>query len=280
MAARLQPRAPQPPYLLGLIARAQNRPDEAIAAFERVRQIDPRDVGTNVNLGQVYLQQRHYTEAIALLRAALADEPYNVTAAYNLALALTRAGQDAEGQQAMERFQSLRTTGYGTTFSNTYLEQGRYAEAVASTGAELDPDDPGFRGVTFSATPVAGTAPPGSSATASPFGRRFGLDDLSTDGIRAIAAGLGGGLALVDIDGDGDLDLIAASAAGQRLFRNDGGDVHRRDEQLGTRRCPPDAVAVGCVAGDYDNDGRPTSSCCATAAAACTTTRAAAVSRM
>ena len=25
----------------------------------------------------------------------------------------------------MERFQSLRTTGHGTTYSNTYLEQGQ-----------------------------------------------------------------------------------------------------------------------------------------------------------
>jgi tetratricopeptide (TPR) repeat protein len=32
-AGRLQPRAPQPPYLQGLIARAQNRPEEAIATL-------------------------------------------------------------------------------------------------------------------------------------------------------------------------------------------------------------------------------------------------------
>ena len=257
VAARLWPLAPQPPYLQGLIARAQNRLEEAIAAFERVRQFDPRDVGTNVNLGQVYLQQRRYTDAIALLRAALVDEPYNITATYNLALALARAGQATEGQQAMERFQSLRTTGYGTTFSNTYLEQGQYAEAVASARTELDPDDPGFRGVTFSATQVAGTAPPSSSTTASPFGRRFGLDDLSADGIRAIAAGLGGGLALADIDGDGDLDLIAASAAGQRLFRNDGGTFTDVTISSGLGAAPPDSVAVGCIAADYDNDGLP-----------------------
>ena len=36
----------------------------------------------------------------------------------------------------MAEFQKLREGGYGTTFSNNYLEQGRYAEAVASTGAE------------------------------------------------------------------------------------------------------------------------------------------------
>jgi Tfp pilus assembly protein PilF len=256
-AARLLPRAPQPPYLQGLVARAQNRSEDAIAAFERVRQIDPRDVGTDVNLGQIYLQQRRYADAIALFRAALVEEPYNVTATYNLALALTRSGETNEGQQAMDRFQTLRTSGYGTTFSNTYLEQGQYAEAVPSPPAETDPGDPALRGVTFTATPVAETSRRGGDVAAWPFGRRYALDDLSPDGIRTIAAGLGGGLTLVDIDGDGDLDIVAVSPTGQRLLRNDDGTFVDVTRDAGLGLSPPDAVAIGCIAADYDNDGLP-----------------------
>src|SRR4029078_5065323 len=59
-AALASPHAPQPHYILGLIARQQNRPDDAIAAFQRVLKIDPRDVGANVQLGQLYLQQRKF----------------------------------------------------------------------------------------------------------------------------------------------------------------------------------------------------------------------------
>ena len=49
---------------------------------------------------------------------------------------------------------------------------------------------------------------------------------------------------------------IAASAAGQRLFRNDGGTFTDVTSRSGLGAVPPDAVAVGCIAADYDNDGR------------------------
>jgi len=73
------PTAPQPHYVLGLAAKTQNRTEEAIAEFQKVLQIDPNDVGANVNLGQLYAQQRKYTEAITVLRLAVAAEPYNAT---------------------------------------------------------------------------------------------------------------------------------------------------------------------------------------------------------
>src|SRR3954470_3270381 len=58
------PTAPQPHYLLGLAAKTQNKPEEAIASFQKVLRIDPNDVGANVNVGQLYAQQRKYPEAI------------------------------------------------------------------------------------------------------------------------------------------------------------------------------------------------------------------------
>ncbi|HEX7955405.1 MAG TPA: tetratricopeptide repeat protein, partial [Pyrinomonadaceae bacterium] len=137
-AALASPSAPQPQYLLGLIARQQNRTGEAVAAFQRVLKIDPRDVGANVQVGQLYLQQRKFPEAVAALRLALEEEPYNGTALYNLGTALIRAGQRDEGQRAMQQFQTLRQSGAATIIGQNYLEQGRYSEAVTSTGAEPD----------------------------------------------------------------------------------------------------------------------------------------------
>ena len=130
------PDSPTTHYVAGLIAKADNRLDEAASAFQRVLQLDRDDAGAKVQLGQIRTQERKYDEAIPLFQQALTAEPYNVTAAYSVALALTRAGRADEGRQAMQRFDTLRTSAYGVTYAQTYLSQGHYAEALTSTGSE------------------------------------------------------------------------------------------------------------------------------------------------
>jgi Tfp pilus assembly protein PilF len=253
--ARLLPSAPQPHYILGLVARAENRTADAVREFERVREIDPSDVGTNINLGQIYVQERQYAQAVDRLRRAVAEEPYNVTAAYNLGLALTRSGQTSEGEKMLQHAQTLRTTAYAVTYGSGYLEQGRYAEAVTSTGAAPELVDATVPSVAFAPAAI-GQSPRAAAAVESPFGRRFALGDITDAGARAIAAGLGGGLTLIDADNDGHLDLFVASPGGQRLFRNSGGGTWTdATAASGLSGTSPNTIAIGCVAGDYDNDG-------------------------
>jgi tetratricopeptide (TPR) repeat protein len=252
-ASRLLPRDPHPPYLLGLIARGQGRTDAAREALERVRQMDARDVGTQINLGQIYLQEQRYAEALTAFRAALAEELYNVTAAYNLGLTLTRAGQREEGRQAMEHSQALRASGYGTTFSTSYLEQGRYAEAMASTGAERELTDPAVPNVTFTRSPVASTAGSQPPRVPAAFGQRFTAADLA-DGGRALADTLAGGVTLFDFDRDGDLDVFAVGTGRARLFRNDHATYADVTAASGLAQILASG-GIACIAGDYDNDG-------------------------
>lgn len=250
-ASALAPDAPQPLYIMGLIARAQNRPVDAIGAFERVLRIDPRDVGANINLGQLLAQQRKYPEAAAAFRTAIAAEPYNMTAIYNLAIALQRTGEREESARLLQRFQALRQSGAGTNIGQNYLEQGRYAEAVASTGAEP--------GLVERATPtVAFTDATASMISAAAEARERATVLGPTDAVkRRIAAGAGGAVTPFDFDGDGDLDLFVAPFTEERLYRNDRGKLVDVTSQSGAFGARQGAIITGAVAGDYDNDTRP-----------------------
>jgi hypothetical protein len=136
------PAQPQADYVLGLIARAANRPERHGRRFDRAPTLDPTDPGIAVNLGQLDLEARRYPDAIAELPDGHAAEPYNATAAYGLATALLRSGAADEGQTAMTRFERLRDSPFAVTYSAAYLEQGRYAQAIASTGAEAGSSNP------------------------------------------------------------------------------------------------------------------------------------------
>ena len=257
-AAEILPGSPQVHYVLGLIAKSQNRPLEGIAAFQRMLQIDPVDPGANINLGQLYMQQRKYPEAIAAFRAALNSEPYNVTATYNLAMALTRSGDRQEGQAMMQKFQVLRTKGYATTIGQNYLEQGHYAEAIASTGAEpglVDRATPEviYTDATESILPKARTSGPVATGQ-DPDLSNLKAKAITDDQKRQIAA-LSGGVVPRDFDGDGDLDLLDVGVQSVRLLRNDIGKFVDVTEQSGLRRSTSPSP-ITAVAGDYDNDGR------------------------
>jgi Tfp pilus assembly protein PilF len=276
-AAKAAPDAPQPQYILGLIAKQQGRPEDALASFRRVLAIDPRDVGANVQVGQLLAQQRKYEEAEASFQTALKEEPYNGTALYNLGTALVRAGKGAEAKAALERFQALRASGAATVIGQNYLEQGRYAEAVISTGAEpglvdrrtpeVSFTDATAQAFAFEKAPVRtrstargtrrGRASRGRSSRASRPPRHegdvWGWDDEAVRKQIASTFG-GGGMTLFDYDGDGDLDLFAVARGRWQLFRNDRGVFADVTSQSGALAR---AEGLAAVAGDFDNDERP-----------------------
>jgi Flp pilus assembly protein TadD len=241
-AIEIAPETSQPHYILGLIAKNQNRTEEAVALFQRVLAKDPTDVGANVNLGQIYIQQRNFKEAETVLRRAVEAEPYNATAMYNLATVLLRSDAREEGQQLMARFQTLRQSGASTSIGQNYLEQGRYAEAIVSTGAESDLVDKTLPQVVFQNVNVG--LPALTSAQIS---------------VKNAANKISGSLppraaTLFDFDNDGDLDLAQVSVAQMRLFRNQNGkftDVAQTSADLNKVL---EVQGLGIVAGDFDND--------------------------
>lgn len=242
--------APQPHYLLGLIARGQNRFAEAVTEFEKVLKIDAADVGSNINVGQIFVQQKKYEEAIAAFRRALEAELYNETALYNLGLLLTRTGKREEGQRLIQKFQQFKQSGAGTALGTNYLEGGHYAEAVVSTGAEAELVDKAIPNVVFHE--VTQGLPP-EPLKLSTDKRR--LNSRVPTMALARSHARGEPIVLFDYDGDGDLDIFDVSSPG-RLLRSDGitfTDVTAPSGLTYKGR----GFAFAAVAGDYDNDGKP-----------------------
>ncbi len=255
-ASEQMPASPQPPYVLGLIARASGQSDDAITWFRRVTSIDPDDTGANIQLGQVLITEQQYPEAIAILQKAVKSEPFNATAAYALATALARAGRTEESRTAMGKFQQLRDNPAAITYSATYLGQGRYAEAIASTGLEPDLVDSSTPAVSFV---DATTAIMGSTASASAGTRRqqiFGsvVDRklAATVALESLLPDLARGVSLADIDSDGDLDLSYVSTRSVVVRRNQRGQFDAAVELRIDGTTP-----LVTISGDYDNDGRP-----------------------
>ena len=209
-ALKAAPLAPQPNYILALIARSEGRAEDAVPYVRKVLEKDPKDLGANVTLGQVYLQTRQFEEAAAAFRVALASEPYNVSAAYNLGVALTRAGKREEGQEAMAAFQKLRDSAYKSALGSNYLEQGKYAEALASTGAEPEAVDPKTPAVSLV---ERGEALPGAAT-----------------------------LVLADLDADGVLDVVATGKGGLRLLRGEATGFADVTERAGVSGVPATAA--------------------------------------
>jgi tetratricopeptide (TPR) repeat protein len=225
-AAEAMPDSPQAQYVLGLVARAAGRGEQASVQFRRVLALDPGDVGSRVQLAQILLDEQQYAQAIELFDAALGLEAFNATAAYGLAMALTRSGDRERGAQALQRFEQLRNNPAAITYSSAYLEQGRYGEAVASTGLEPELVDRSIPPVSF------------SDATRDLLG--------GTVNARAIA--------LFDADVDGDLDLMFLAANRVRIRSNVRGrlTLQAADVTVGGA-----GNLDAAVAGDYDNDGLP-----------------------
>lgn len=213
-------------YILGLTARAENKGDEALEYFRKVLQSVPNDVGANVNAGQILAQQRNYAEAIKYFETAYQAENYNLSAIYNLALSLQRTGEREKATELLEKFKVLRDTSAGVNIGLNYLEQGRYAEAIASNGTEKELVDRSSPKVKF------------TNATDKFFKISFKADAVT----------------LFDFDRDGFLDLAVLKDGSISLYRNDKGvfvDVTQKSGDLAKKF---QTTSQSLVAGDFDND--------------------------
>ncbi|MBL8206469.1 MAG: VCBS repeat-containing protein [Blastocatellia bacterium] len=259
LALKQMPNSPHAHYVLGLALKNERQYEEALKELNAVLAIDAKDPATNIQIGQIYAQQQQFEQAVPAYKRALENEPYNATAAYNLAQALQRSGKAEESRQAFALFAKLRATNYKSEIGLNYGDVGRYAEAVAGTGAESDlvnKDAPNVKFVDATKEMnlnVQFANKPLSSA----LNRKLTKAEFETakpELVSAFASSIG----LCDYDGDDKFDVFV-TGIGQdnkpfaQLFHNDGGKF---SDATTKSKITINQPATGAVFGDFDNDGK------------------------
>jgi tetratricopeptide (TPR) repeat protein len=130
-AAELDPRLPLTRQLLGEIALARQDIDEAIAEFEKERDLNPLYGGIYDRLGDAYTRAGQYQKALQALQQAVLLEP-NSTGPYILLGKVMLKQQDpVNAAMYLERAEQMDPNNYMThgLLAQAYRALGRTAEA-------------------------------------------------------------------------------------------------------------------------------------------------------
>jgi tetratricopeptide (TPR) repeat protein len=96
-------------YILGELARRDEKCDEAISRFSQAAKLDPNFAEAHLGWGLCLVTVKRYEEAIPPLRAAERLSPRNPTVHHALATALERSGHKAEAEKEAAIHRSLNS---------------------------------------------------------------------------------------------------------------------------------------------------------------------------
>lgn len=237
-AVKRDPRDPHAWYNLGLLDKNSSEGQSAISAFQHVIEIDPDDADTWYFLGTVHSQLKQFPQAIEAFQHAIKLNPLHVSAQFGISRAYQQSGDAPQAREHLARFQSITQKKLGAAMSLAYGEQGKYSRVEESAAA-------------------VGRVPPAIAVKFVPVTEAAGI---STKGLAATSTGMasvfGPGACFLDYDGDGKLDIFlpdGGKEGGMALYHNLGGG--KFEDATQKAGMDPTQHAIGCSAGDYDNDG-------------------------
>ncbi|MGA8489853.1 MAG: FG-GAP-like repeat-containing protein [Terriglobales bacterium] len=237
-AVKQNPSDPHAWYNLGMLEKNSANAQAAANDFRQVTEIDPNDADSWYFLGASYSQNKQYPEAIDAFQRALKLNPLHASAEFGLSRAYQQSADLAQAREHLTRFLYITQNKLGSAISLAYGEQGKYSLAEESPEAPVKVP-PAIEVRFVDVTGKAGLVTKALAATS---------NDLPSY--------LGPGACFLDYDNDGRIDIFLpdnGKEGGMSLFHNLGNgkfeDVTKR------AGLDPTLHAIGCTAGDYDNDG-------------------------
>jgi Flp pilus assembly protein TadD len=100
-AAKLSPKDPEPHLAAATLLRKQNDLDGAAREYETATELDPTSNAALAGLVDIYIAQKKYPAAEAILRKLLASDPQNSTAHTQLARVLSAEGKNDEAAEQL-----------------------------------------------------------------------------------------------------------------------------------------------------------------------------------
>jgi len=185
------------------------------------------------------VQAKQFPQAIDAFQHALQLNPLHASAEFGLSRAYQQSTDVDHAREHLKKFQYITQNKIGAPMSLAYGEQGQYSRAVESPSAVLKAPAPikvQFVDVAVQAGLVTGAVKNRKTDIADSF--------------------LAPGACFLDYDGDGRPDLFVADngpEGGLGLYHNLGNG--RFEDMTRKAGLDPSLHAVGCAAGDYDNDG-------------------------
>lgn len=148
-ALEIDPRSKEGHFGLGIVYASQQQYTDAEASYQKALAIDPRYEEAYTNLGAILMAQKKTADAIVAYRKALAINPSFPDANYNLAIALSEQGNAQEAIAAYQRTISI-VPGFIPARLNLGLllhQAGNLDEAQDQFEAvlRLDPTNPAAR---------------------------------------------------------------------------------------------------------------------------------------
>jgi Flp pilus assembly protein TadD len=237
-AGKNDPNDPHAWFSLGLLYKNSDNPQGSVEAFRRVTEIDPNDADSWYFLGAASAQLKQYPQAIDAFQHALKVNPLHASAEFGIARAFQQSGDAAQAREHLLRFQHITQNKLGSPIGLAYGDQGKYSLVEEAAGA-LEKALPPIAVRFVPVTDAAGLASRPSSGPA--------ID---------LASFLGPGACFLDYDGDGKPDIFLPDngpQGGMALYHNLGNG--RFEDVTKKAGLDPSVHAIGCTAGDYDNDG-------------------------